>query len=184
MPPVDNREKCPCCGKMVHPQTIQRHLARIQAARLPPVHPPDIGNTTAAPEVNGKEMLGIPMDGLDYNLNIGEPNEPENVGLPALALIPDPPVVWQNPPVTMADWPELPEDDPNGSKGSNNSESNIGNVPIDSPDWDPPFEEVNGPTVFHPDNKVDFSNKEFCKLMERHLGTMTDAEWFKLCTLK
>ncbi|KAF8692451.1 Transposase family tnp2, partial [Rhizoctonia solani] len=170
MPPAKNREECPCCGKMVHPQTVQRHLLRFQATGLLPVHPPYVGSTSAAPEENGKGFLGIPMDGPDDNQDTGGPKEPGDVGLPALVLIP----------ITVEDWPKLPDDDPNGSKGSNSSESNIGDILVNSPDQDPPFEEVYGPTAFHPNNKVDFSNKEFCKLMERHLGTMTDAEWFEL----
>ncbi|QRW26805.1 Transposase family Tnp2 protein [Rhizoctonia solani] len=92
--------------------------------------------------------------------------------------IPDPPAIQQNPPVTVEDWPEPPFD------GSDDQESDIDDVPADSPDQDPPFVESDGPPAYHPDNKMEFSNEELQQLLELHLGSMSKAEWFELCTSK
>lgn len=78
----------------------------------------------------------------------------------------------------MEDWPKPPD---GGSEGSDGSVSDIGDIPVDSRDQDPPYGEVEDPPAFHPDNQEELSDEEFRRLTERLLGTMTKAEWFKLC---
>jgi hypothetical protein len=89
-------------------------------------------------------------------------------------------MVFQNPQVTIEDWPDPPSD----SDGS--VVSDTGNDPTDkptnSPDQDPPFIE----SGYHEDDPLDeatLSDKELRRVAELHLidDTIDDEEWMHLC---
>ncbi|KAF8675483.1 hypothetical protein RHS04_06705 [Rhizoctonia solani] len=179
--PSENKEICPCCNKLVHPQTVRRHLNRFKPGPPPQAqqHKISVGQPEAVEDLD--EILDI-LSEVNHNT---VSTVAKNHGLEIMEFdddtqdqIPDPPAIQQNPPVTVEDWPEPPFD------GSDDQESDIDDVPADSPDQDPPFVESDGPPAYHPDNKMEFSNEELQQLLELHLGSMSKAEWFELCTSK
>ncbi|CAE6465813.1 unnamed protein product [Rhizoctonia solani] len=175
------KEECPCCCQLVHPRTVKRHLERFNPMPSGPtrqqrvaIGQPEAGNSLDEPHDNLTEDDMVTNASKDPSPEtMSHEDFQDNTMLEQRQLSPDPPVIWRNPPVTVEDWPEPLFDDDNG-------ESDTDDVPADSPDRDPPFVEVDGPPAYHPDNEMEFSDEELQKLLEQHLGSMSEAEWFEL----
>ncbi|GAB1518045.1 hypothetical protein RhiTH_001103, partial [Rhizoctonia solani] len=83
-------------------------------------------------------------------------------------ILNNPAPICQNPLVTIEDWPEPGDEDPN------NSEIDQA-IPEDSPNQGPNFVEQCKPQNLDPDFEGEFTDQELCNLMELN-GTFDKGE--------
>ncbi|KDN34874.1 hypothetical protein RSAG8_12061, partial [Rhizoctonia solani AG-8 WAC10335] len=181
--PRNWREICSHCNKELHYRTVRRHLKKAGINRPSNPKGRNLENQNA-----GDPTLNLPaiLSELD-ELDIGEDEGANGEGVldnPAGnndaggALDPheifnNPTQIRRNPPVTIEDWPEPGDEDPDDSEVDQT-------IPADSPDQDPPFVERTEPPTLHPDQEGEFDDQELRELLELHHGTLDEGEWIDL----
>ncbi|KAB5587991.1 hypothetical protein CTheo_8568 [Ceratobasidium theobromae] len=107
-------------------------------------------------------------------------NSSESSSISKSSLPPDiPNTIHHNPPVTIEDWPETLLDEPDDFE-ANSLDNTPTNSDLESLDQDSPFIEQMAPPTLDPDRETELNDQELRELLEEHLGTLDEDEWYEL----
>ncbi|GAB1527308.1 hypothetical protein RhiTH_010483 [Rhizoctonia solani] len=157
--PCNWQEICPCCQKALHYRTVRQHLKKTGTRQPERASQRNLDNGNPCNSNIDLSTIISQLDELDVGADKGA-----NRG----AFLDNPAPICQNPLVTIEDWPEPGDEDPN------NSEIDQA-IPEDSPNQGPNFVEQCKPQNLDPDFEGEFTDQELCNLMELN-GTFDKGE--------